>query len=339
MLVNGECLKKRHLLKAGDEVEVSFLLTPEISLEPQNIALDVLFEDEHLIAVNKPAGMVVHPAPGHPDKTFVNALLYHCRSLNVYHAQEGLVNFDSARQSQIEAQRSDRESHSKTMAAETRRKSSGLSQCEAGERSELATKKDRFGKVAASQNSPNLTERGITDPVRPGIVHRLDKDTSGVLLAAKTSEAHAKLVELFAERRMHKDYLAVCVGTPREGLIDAPIRRHPTQRKEMAVCFEQGKEAKSRCKVLGKNGQLSLVQIQLLTGRTHQIRVHLKHIGAPVLGDAVYGNAGANKKFGAARQLLHASRLQFQHPITDFPLEICAPIPKDLLLYTEIFHT
>ncbi len=257
VLVNGECLKKRHLLKAGDEVDVSFLLTPEISLEPQNIALDVLFEDEHLIAVNKPAGMVVHPAPGHPDKTFVNALLYHCRSLNV------------------------------------------------------------------------------TDPVRPGIVHRLDKDTSGVLLAAKTAEAHAKLVELFAARRMHKDYLAVCVGTPREGLIDAPIRRHPTQRKEMAVCFEQGKEAKSRCQVLGKNGQLSLVQIQLLTGRTHQIRVHLKHIGAPVLGDAVYGNAGANKKFGVARQLLHASRLQFQHPIANFSLEICAPLPNDLLLYTN----
>ena len=232
-------------------------MTAEISLEPQNIALDVLFEDEHLIAVNKPAG-VVHPAPGHPDKTFVNALLYHCRSLNV------------------------------------------------------------------------------TDPVRPGIVHRLDKDTSGSPPRRKDGGGPREIkAELFAARRMHKDYLAVCVGTPREGLIDAPIRRHPTQRKEMAVCFEQGKEAKSRCQVLGKNGQLSLFQIQLLTGRTHQIRVHLKHIGAPVLGDAVYGNAGANKKFGVARQLLHASRLQFQHPIANFSLEISLPF-RMIFCYTQM---
>lgn len=261
VIVNGECLKKRHLLKVGDEVEVCFLLTPEISLEPQEMPLDILFEDAHLIAVNKPAGMVVHPAPGHPDQTFVNALLHHCRSMD------------------------------------------------------------------------------FIDSVRPGIVHRLDKDTSGVLLAAKTTEAHAKLVEMFSGRRIEKDYLAICIGTPQEGLIDAPMRRHPTRRKEMAVCFEHGKEAKTRCKVLGKNGQLSLVQIQLLTGRTHQIRVHLKHIGAPVLGDAVYGNAGANKKFNVKRQLLHASRLQFLHPITNFPVELFAPVPKDLLLYTEIFHT
>jgi 23S rRNA pseudouridine1911/1915/1917 synthase len=257
VLVNGQRLKKRHLLQTGDEVEVCFLLTPEISLEPQDIPLDVLFEDEHLIIVNKPAGMVVHPAPGHPNQTFVNALLFHCRSL------------------------------------------------------------------------PE------TDTIRPGIVHRLDKDTTGVLLAAKTAQAHAKLVELFSERRIQKDYLAICLGTPKEGLIDAPIKRHPLQRKEMAVCFEQGKEAKSLCKVLGKNGQLSVVQIQLLTGRTHQIRVHLKHIGAPVLGDTVYGSPTANKRLSVERQLLHAWRLQFIHPITNFSIDVRAPIPKDFLAFSQ----
>ncbi len=253
VLVNGQRLKKRASPKAGDEIEVCFLLTPEISLEPQNIPLDILYEDEHLIAVNKPAGMVVHPAPGHPKDTFVNALLFHCQQL---------------------------------------------------------------------QGS---------DPLRPGIVHRLDKDTSGVLLAAKTSQCHAKLVELFSERKIQKYYFAVCVGTPKEGLIDAAIKRHPVHRKEMTVNLQEGKEAKSICRVLSKNASLSFVEVQLLTGRTHQIRVHLKYLGAPVLGDPVYGSVNANKKFNASRQLLHAGRVEFNHPMTSKPLSISAPLPLDLL--------
>jgi 23S rRNA pseudouridine1911/1915/1917 synthase len=261
VLVNGMLLKKREIPNAGDEIEVCFVLTPEISLEPQNIPLDILFEDEYLIAVNKPSGMVVHPAPGHPKNTFVNALLFHCQ--NLY----------------------------------------------------------------------------STDSVRPGIVHRLDKDTSGILLAAKTAQTHAKLVELFSERRIQKDYLAICVGTPKEGLIDAPIKRHPIQRKEMTVCFESGKEAKSLCKVLGKNEQLSFVEIQLLTGRTHQIRVHLKHLGTPVLGDPVYGSIHANKRFNPPRQLLHAYRMHFIHPMTNASITLKASIEKDLLQYTEIINT
>jgi 23S rRNA pseudouridine1911/1915/1917 synthase len=260
VLVNGAPLKKREAPKAGDEIEVCFLLTPEISLEPQNILLDILFEDDHLIAVNKPAGMVVHPAPGHPKNTFVNALLFHCRNL------------------------------------------------------------------------PSI------DPIRPGIVHRLDKDTSGILIAAKTAQAHIKLVELFSNRHIQKTYLAICVGTPKEGLIDAPIKRHPMQRKEMTICFERGKEAKSLCKILKKNQHLSLVEIQLLTGRTHQIRVHLKHIGAPVLGDLVYGSPSANKRFNAARQLLHAHQLNFIHPMTNCLIHLSAPIPQDLLQFTEIIN-
>jgi 23S rRNA pseudouridine1911/1915/1917 synthase len=169
-------------------------------------------------------------------------------------------------------------------------------------------------------------------------VHRLDKDTSGILLAAKTPQAHAKLVEMFSQRQIHKDYLAICVGTPKEGLIDVPIKRHPIHRKEMAVCLTDGKEAKSICRVLKKNEQLSLVEIQLLTGRTHQIRVHLKHLGTPVLGDPVYGSASANKKWEATRQLLHALRLKFSHPMTSSQMEIIAPVPKDFSRYIEFFE-
>lgn len=259
VLVNGAPLKKREAPKVGNEIEVCFLFTPEISLEAQNIPLEIVFEDEHLIAVNKPAGMVVHPAPGHPKDTFVNALLHHCASLP-------------------------------------------------------------------------------QDSIRPGIVHRLDKDTTGILLATKTQQAHVKLVEVFMQRRIEKNYLAICLGTPKEGLIDAPIKRHPVHRKEMAICYEFGKEAKSNCKVLEKNEQLSLVEIQLLTGRTHQIRVHLKHLGTPILGDPIYGSMGANKKFNIQRQLLHAHRLKFIHPITQSPLHFEAQPPKDFAKIAETIH-
>jgi 23S rRNA pseudouridine1911/1915/1917 synthase len=261
VLVNGMPLKKRECPKVGDEIEVCFLVTPKVSLEPQNIPLDILFEDEFLIAVNKPANMVVHPAPGHPKNTFVNALLFHCNHLQ------------------------------------------------------------------------------SVDPIRPGIVHRLDKETSGILLAAKTSQAHAKLVALFSTRCIQKNYLAICSGTPKEGLIDAPIKRHPIHRKEMTVCFENGKEAKSIIKVLGKNQQLSLLEIQLLTGRTHQIRVHLKHMGTPILGDLVYGSISVNKKFNPQRQLLHAHRLRFNHPMTNTPTHLIAPIPNDLLQFAKTINT
>jgi len=257
VLASGEPVKKRAHLDAGDEVEICFLLTPELSLTPQEIPLDILYEDEHLIGVNKPVGMVVHPAPGHPDQTFANALLFHCQHL------------------------------------------------------------------------PG------NDPLRPGIVHRLDKDTSGVLLAAKTSQAHGKLVEMFSKRELKKKYLALCVGTPKEGWIDAPIGRHPVHRKEMCV-LPEGKEAKTFCRVLQTKNGLSLVEVDLVTGRTHQIRVHLKHIGAPVLGDPVYGSASVNKKFNTTRQLLHAHTLSFTHPITGKPLELTAPLPADFMAIAEL---
>lgn len=250
VLLNGQPCKKREKPEKDDEIEICFQWSPEISLTPENIPLTILYEDDHLIAINKPAGMVVHPAYGHPSGTFVNALLYHCQTL----------------------------------------------------------------------------ER--TDPIRPGIVHRLDKDTTGLLIAAKTQKAHQKLVEAFASRTIEKHYLAITVGRPSEGLIDAPIGRDPVHRKQMAVCFETGKEAKSECSILTSSEILSLVEVRLITGRTHQIRVHLKHRGTPILGDPIYGSQSINKKYNQHQQLLHAHRLSLIHPISGKPLHLSAPPPK-----------
>ncbi len=256
ILVSGKPMKKREKPDVGDEVEVCFLLTPEISLEAQDIPLEILYEDDHLLIINKPVGMVVHPAPGHPNGTFVNALLFHCKW--------------------------------------------------------------------------NVPENDL----RPGIVHRLDKDTSGILIAAKTAETHQKLVALFCERKIQKYYYALALGNPGDGDIIAPIGRHPVRRKEMAV-VDTGKEAITRCKVLQTKENISLLELQLITGRTHQIRVHLKHKGTPILGDPVYGSSSANQKHGVHVQQLHAHRVCFTHPITKNYLDVKAPIPNEMRRFLE----
>jgi 23S rRNA pseudouridine1911/1915/1917 synthase len=255
VLVNGSPVKKRQKVDPSDEIDVCFELTPELSLIPEEIHLDILYEDDHLLAINKPAGMVIHPAPGHSHGTFVNALLHHCKSLKI-------------------------------------------------------------------------------DSLRPGIVHRLDKDTSGVLVAAKTSEAHAALVSLFSSRQIEKIYLAVTVGNPGDVRIEAPIKRHPIRRQEMAV-IEGGKEAISECRVLSTNGNLSLVEVRLITGRTHQIRVHLKSRGTPVLGDSLYGSSSSNAHYGVTRQLLHAHRVNFRHPLSGILLQLEAPLPQEMERVTK----
>ncbi len=262
VLVNGKQLKKRDKPLAGDEIEVCFLLTPESDVKPEAIPLDILYEDEDLLVINKPAGMVVHPAPGHFQGTFVNALLHHCQSI------QGM------------------------------------------------------------------------DPLRPGIVHRLDKDTTGALIAAKNPQAHAKLVALFAARKITKKYLAICVGTPQEGIIEAPIKRDPIHRKQMAICPLEGKEAKTGVRVLAKNEQLSYVELDLMTGRTHQIRVHMKHVNTPILGDPVYGFPNVNKKFNLNRQMLHAAYISFPHPSSAKQMEFHVPAPSDLnkVLDTILVH-
>ncbi|MEN9343924.1 MAG: Ribosomal large subunit pseudouridine synthase [Chlamydiota bacterium] len=260
VLVNGIPVKKRAIVSPGDHIEAELILTPELSLEPEPIPLNIIYEDSDLLVVNKPAGLVVHPAVGHPKGTFVNALLFHCRSL-------------------------------------------------AG-----------------------------TDPLRPGIVHRLDKDTSGLLVAAKHLQAHSALVALFASRAIHKEYLAICVGKPQEGLISAPIGRNPLKRQQMCVDPIKGKKAESIITLIDSAPPLSFVRIQLLTGRTHQIRVHLKHLNTPVLGDPVYGSSSSNEKFSAPRQLLHAHRLCFEHPFTKKQLDLIAPVPSDMEPFTNKFN-
>ncbi len=248
VLLNGELIKKRICPDEGDEVEICFQALEGPSLKAESIPLDILYEDDHILAINKPPGMVVHPAPGHWSGTFVNALLAHCEKL-----------------------------------------------------------------------APS------SDPLRPGIVHRLDKDTSGVLIAAKTLLAHQKLIEDFSLRRMEKTYLAICHGKPPNGVVNAPIGRHPVHRKEMAI-IPDGKEAITSIQTLACNAHFSLVLARPKTGRTHQIRVHLKHLRCPVLGDPIYGNPSGE---APARLLLHAYRLEFKHPITKLPLCLSAPIPED----------
>ncbi len=260
VLIDGERVKKGIKVWALAEIEVEFTLTPELSLEPEAIPLDILYEDDYLLAINKPAGMVVHPGAGNWSGTFVNALLHYCATL-----------------------------------------------------------------------------KGA-DPLRPGIVHRLDKDTSGVLLAAKSEWTQRQLVELFASRQIQKEYVAICVGNPGNRTIQAKIGRHPIKRKEMTVIEEGGKEALTRCEVIAARGSYAFVRLFPHTGRTHQLRVHLKTVGTPILGDLVYGNKEANQKTQLFRQLLHAESLSFVHPATGKHLVIKAPLPEDMLEWTRYFN-
>lgn len=251
--LNGRSAKKRHTGSEGDLVEIFFRMEEPTDLKPENIPLDVIFEDEHMVAVNKPVGMVVHPAVGNWSGTFVNALLYHC----------------------------------------------------------------------------HIEKDGS---LRPGIVHRLDKDTSGLLLGAKTAEAQKRLMELFSSRAIYKEYRANTFGTPPNGKLETQIGRNPKNRQEMAVVDSGGKRAVTDFETIKKEGDIAYVKCVIETGRTHQIRVHLKHLKTPVLGDAVYGSESVNKKYKAQRPLLHAYRLQFTHPFTGKIIELTAPIPEDFLV-------
>lgn len=256
--VNGSLKKKREKVKVGDRIEVQFADSPELSLDPEDIPLEILYEDEDIIAINKSNDMVVHPAPGNPRHTLANALLFRLKSL------------------------------------------------------------------------PEIDGASL----RPGIVHRLDKETSGVILVAKTERAHRKLVELFQLRQMAKTYMAICIGSPKNQEIDLPIGRHPTKRKEMAV-IEDGKKAKTTIISLKSNGKLTLIEAHPYTGRTHQIRVHLKAIGHPILGDSVYGLSRLNQEYGEEKQLLHAHKIAFIHPFLNQPICIEAPLPPPFKKWQE----
>lgn len=252
VLRGGKTLKKNDRLNAGDQISVLIPDPEPVEIRPQAIPLDVVYEDEDVIVINKPVGMVVHPAPGHPDGTLVNALLHHCgESLS-----------------------------------------------------------------------------GINGALRPGIVHRIDRDTSGLIIAAKNDAAHLALTEQLQDHSLYREYEAVIIGGLKEdqGTIDLPIARHPTDRKRMAVNHYNGRPAVTHWTVLARYPGYTYLQCRLETGRTHQIRVHLAAQGHPVLGDPVYN--GERKGFPElAGQCLHARRLSFCHPRSGERLTLEAPLP------------
>ena len=249
--VNGKPVKKNARANAGDEIVFAFPETEALPVEPQDIPLDVVYEDEDIIIVNKTRGMVVHPAPGHPDGTLVNALLYRC--------------------------------------------------------------------------GDSLS--GIGGVQRPGIVHRIDKDTSGLLAVAKNDFAHQGLSAQLSDHSLCREYVAVVNGNFREesGVVDRPIGRHPVDRKRMAVTEKNSKRAVTHWEVLENYRGYSMVLCRLETGRTHQIRVHMASIGHPLLGDGLYGAKCPDK--GLEGQCLHARRLCLIHPRTGEALQFEAPLP------------
>ena len=250
--VNGRAVSKSYKLASGEDIAVTLPEPEPVEAVPQDIPLDVVYEDADVIVVNKPSGMVVHPAPGHPDGTLVNALLYHCAG----------------------------------------------------------------------------TLSGIGGALRPGIVHRIDRDTSGLIIAAKNDAAHQYLSAQLADHTLARTYECIVVGALREdcGTVDAPIARHPTDRKRMAV-VAGGREAVTHWEVIARYPGYTHVRCRLETGRTHQIRVHMAYIGHPILGDTVYG---AKKEVpGLTGQCLHAVGLRFLHPRTHEVMELSCPLPEE----------
>lgn len=247
--VSGKAVAKNYKLRAGDIVDVTIPPPQELEAVPQNIPIDIVYEDDCLLVVNKPKGMVVHPAAGNLDGTLVNALMYHCA-----------------------------------------------------------------GRLSS-----------INGVIRPGIVHRIDKNTSGLLMVAKTDEAHNFLAEQIKEHSFKREYVAVVCGRFKEqcGTIDAPIGRHPIDRKKMCVTDKNSKHAVTHYETIEEYPKYSLVKFRLETGRTHQIRVHCAHLGHPILGDDVYGKP--IKDFEG--QCLHAKKLGFIHPKTNELMEFDSEIP------------
>lgn len=252
--VNKKSAKPSYKIKLDDRVKVVIPPPRELEVQPENIPLDIVYEDDDLIVVNKPKGMVVHPAPGNYSGTLVNALLYHCKSL-----------------------------------------------------------------------------ASLGAPLRPGIVHRLDKDTSGLLVVAKNDFAYQALARQVKDRTMERTYVALVQGVIKnnEGVIEARMGRHPIHRKKMAVIENQkSREAITYYRVLERFDKYTLVEVKIKTGRTHQIRVHLSHIGHPVVGDKTYGRK--KEEFAVSGQLLHAKKMGFIHPRTGEQVSFEREVPAEM---------
>ena len=251
ILVNGKKTKPAYKIEENDVVKVVIPELETVEIKPENIDIEIIYEDNDLAVINKRAGIVVHPANGHYSGTLVNAILYHIKDLS-----------------------------------------------------------------------------GINGEIRPGIVHRLDKDTSGLLIIAKNDKAHLKLSQMFHDKTVKKTYLAILKGklNQKSGRIVTQIGRDKNDRKKMAVIndLNSGKTAITNYEVISQAEKFTLVKVHIETGRTHQIRVHMKHLGYPILGDSVYGRPDSEK-----RQMLHAYKLEFQHPITEENIEFIAKLPED----------
>jgi len=260
--VNGQvCTSKKLMVQVGDRIHITIPDAKPLALQAEAIPLEILYEDDHLLIINKPVGLVVHPAPGHEGGTLVNALLAHCDKL-----------------------------------------------------------------------------AGIGGVQRPGIVHRLDKDTSGAIAVAKTDQAHQHLQAQLKAKTARRDYLAVIYGAPAavSGTIDLPIGRHLIDRKKMAIIPEEkgGRRAVTHWQVRERMGNYTLIQFALETGRTHQIRVHSARMGHPIVGDTVYG-AGRAIGVKLTGQALHAWRLQLEHPVLGTTIAVIAPIPANFTTLVE----
>lgn len=251
VFVNNKLKKASYSVKEGDQILVSLPEARKLELIPQNIPIDIVYEDEYLAVVNKPQGMVVHPAPGNYDKTLVNALLYHLDTLS-----------------------------------------------------------------------------SINGVIRPGIVHRLDKDTSGLLVVAKNDIAHRGLSEQLKAHSVQREYIALVHFNLKNdtATINAPIGRDVKDRKKMAVVYKNSKEAITHYKVLKRYNKYTLVSVKLETGRTHQIRVHFSNMNHPIVGDPIYSKL--NNEFKIEKQLLHSKRLVFTHPITDIEMRFECNLPS-----------
>jgi len=249
--VNGKATKSSYKIEKDDEIVIEVPEAETTEIKPENIKIDIVYEDSYIAVINKQAGMVVHPAHGHYSGTLVNAILYHIKDLS-----------------------------------------------------------------------------GINGEIRPGIVHRLDKDTSGLIVIAKNDKVHAALTEMFQEKKIKKTYLAILKGklNKSEGKVVTQIGRDKNDRKKMTVIDDitKGKTAITNYRVISQNSLFTLVKVNIETGRTHQIRVHMRHLGYPILGDSVYG-----RKDNEKRQMLHAYRLEFLHPVTGNPMEFTGEIPED----------
>ena len=252
VLLGGKPGKKNDRLNVGDVIEYTLPEAKPVDIRPTEMALDIVYEDEDVLVINKPKGLVVHPAAGHSDDTLVNGLLY------------------------------------------------------------------------AMGDSLS----GINGELRPGIVHRIDKDTSGLLAVAKNDLAHTVLASQLKDHSMARTYEAIVCGSFREdsGTVNAPIGRHPTDRKKMCVTQRNSKEAVTHWEVVARYRGYTHIRCRLETGRTHQIRVHMAHIGHPILGDTVYGHK--SKELGQESQCLHAGLLCFRHPRTGLPVMVSAPLPE-----------